>query len=78
MREFDAICPRPVREFTASDIKRLRKESQVPAHPLLQTDDGNADQTATGDCGSQRVGSGTARLCGAGVRATFITMAKSE
>ena len=25
MREFDAICPPPVREFTATDIKRLRE-----------------------------------------------------
>jgi len=26
MREFDAICPPPVREFGAEDIKRLRKK----------------------------------------------------
>ena len=25
MREFDAICPPPVREFDAADIKRLRE-----------------------------------------------------
>jgi putative transcriptional regulator len=25
MREFDAICPPPVREFSAGDIKRLRQ-----------------------------------------------------
>ena len=25
MREFDAICPPPVREFNAADIKRLRE-----------------------------------------------------
>ncbi|AUN95737.1 MAG: DNA-binding transcriptional regulator [Azoarcus sp.] len=25
MREFDAICPPPVREFDADDIKRLRE-----------------------------------------------------
>ncbi|KGK42191.1 DNA-binding protein [Nitrincola sp. A-D6] len=25
MREFDAICPPPVREFSADDIKRLRE-----------------------------------------------------
>jgi putative transcriptional regulator len=25
MREFDAICPSPVREFSAADIKRLRE-----------------------------------------------------
>ena len=25
MREFDAICPPPVREFSATDIKRLRE-----------------------------------------------------
>jgi putative transcriptional regulator len=25
MREFDAICPAPVRAFTAEDIKRLRE-----------------------------------------------------
>jgi len=25
MREFDAICPPPVRKFTAEDIKRLRE-----------------------------------------------------
>lgn len=24
MRQFDAICPAPVREFEAADIKRLR------------------------------------------------------
>ena len=28
MREFDAICPPPVREFSAADIKRLREELQ--------------------------------------------------
>jgi putative transcriptional regulator len=26
MREFDAICPPPVREFNAEDIKRLREK----------------------------------------------------
>ncbi|PWC18862.1 helix-turn-helix domain-containing protein [Brenneria corticis] len=26
MREFNTICPPPVREFSADDIKRLRKE----------------------------------------------------
>jgi putative transcriptional regulator len=26
MREFDAICPTPVREFTAADIKQLREQ----------------------------------------------------
>ncbi|PAT30706.1 transcriptional regulator [Vandammella animalimorsus] len=26
MREFDAICPPPVREFSAADIKRLRED----------------------------------------------------
>jgi putative transcriptional regulator len=26
MREFDAICPPPVREFSAADIKQLREE----------------------------------------------------
>ena len=25
MREFDAICPPPVREFSAADIRRLRE-----------------------------------------------------
>ncbi|QVQ28982.1 helix-turn-helix domain-containing protein [Achromobacter deleyi] len=25
MREFDAICPPPVRDFSATDIKRLRE-----------------------------------------------------
>lgn len=25
MRDFDAICPPPVREFSAADIKRLRE-----------------------------------------------------
>ncbi len=25
MREFDAICPPPVRDFSAADIKRLRE-----------------------------------------------------
>ena len=28
MREFDAICPPPVREFSAADIKRRREELQ--------------------------------------------------
>lgn len=41
MREFDAICPPPVREFSAVDIKRLRealKFSQpVFAHHLHTT-----------------------------------------
>ena len=41
MREFDAICPPPVREFSAADIKRLRqtlKFSQpVFAHHLHTT-----------------------------------------
>jgi len=41
MREFDAICPPPVREFSAKDIKRLRetlKFSQpVFAHHLHTT-----------------------------------------
>ena len=41
MREFDAICPPPVREFSARDIKRLRealKFSQpVFAHHLHTT-----------------------------------------
>jgi putative transcriptional regulator len=41
MREFDAICPPPVREFSADDIKRLRerlKFSQpVFAHHLHTT-----------------------------------------
>lgn len=26
MRKFDAICPPPVREFSAADIKRLREK----------------------------------------------------
>ena len=26
MREFDAICPAPVREFSATDIRRLREQ----------------------------------------------------
>ncbi len=29
MREFDAICPPPVREFSATDIKRLRESLEV-------------------------------------------------
>ena len=29
MREFDAICPPPVREFSAADIKRLREELKL-------------------------------------------------
>ena len=41
MREFDAICPPPVRRFSANDIKRLRetlKFSQpVFAHHLHTT-----------------------------------------
>lgn len=26
MREFDAICPSPVREFAAADVKQLRED----------------------------------------------------
>ena len=29
MREFDAICPPPVREFSATDIKRLRETLEL-------------------------------------------------
>ena len=40
MRQFDAICPPPVREFSATDIKRLRarlKFSQPVFAHLLHT-----------------------------------------
>ena len=41
MREFDAICPSPVREFSADDIKRLRQtlrfSQTVFAHHLHTT-----------------------------------------
>ncbi len=41
MREFDAICPPPVREFSAADIKRLREDLKfsqpVFAHHLHTT-----------------------------------------
>ena len=41
MREFHAICPPPVREFNAEDIKRLREELKfsqpVFAHHLHTT-----------------------------------------
>lgn len=41
MREFDAICPPPVRAFSASDIKRLRESLRfsqpVFAHHLHTT-----------------------------------------
>lgn len=41
MREFDAICPPPVREFSANDIKRLRRSLKfsqpVFAHYLHTT-----------------------------------------
>ena len=40
MRQFDAICPPPVREFSAADIKRLRerlKFSQPVFAHLLHT-----------------------------------------
>jgi len=40
MREFDAVCPPPVREFSAKDIKRLRerlKFSQPVFAHLLHT-----------------------------------------
>jgi putative transcriptional regulator len=41
MREFDAICPPPVREFSAKDIKRLREtlrfSQPVFAHHLHTT-----------------------------------------
>ena len=41
MREFDAICPPPVREFSADDIKRLREalhfSQPVFAHHLHTT-----------------------------------------
>ncbi|MFT3907242.1 MAG: DNA-binding transcriptional regulator [Steroidobacteraceae bacterium] len=41
MREFDALCPPPVREFSADDIKRLRERlnfsQPVFAHHLHTT-----------------------------------------
>ncbi len=41
MREFDAICPSPVREFSAADIKQLREKLRfsqpVFAHHLHTT-----------------------------------------
>ena len=41
MRDFDAICPAPVREFSAADIKRLRERLRfsqpVFAHHLHTT-----------------------------------------
>lgn len=41
MREFDAICPPPVREFSADEIKRLREKLKfsqpVFAHHLHTT-----------------------------------------
>lgn len=41
MREFDAICPPPVREFSAEEIKRLREKlhfsQPVFAHHLHTT-----------------------------------------
>lgn len=41
MREFDAYCPPPVREFSAEDIKRLREKLKfsqpVFAHHLHTT-----------------------------------------
>lgn len=40
MRQFDAICPPPVREFSADDIKRLREKlhfSQPVFAHLLHT-----------------------------------------
>lgn len=41
MREFDAICPPPVRDFSATDIKRLREKLKfsqpVFAHHLHTT-----------------------------------------
>jgi len=41
MREFDALCPPPVRAFTSADIKRLREElnfsQPVFAHHLHTT-----------------------------------------
>lgn len=41
MREFDTVCPPPVREFSADDIKRLREALQfsqpVFAHHLHTT-----------------------------------------
>ncbi|TAM61628.1 MAG: DNA-binding transcriptional regulator [Rhodanobacter sp.] len=41
MREFDAICPPPVREFSAEDIKHLREKLKfsqpVFAHHLHTT-----------------------------------------
>lgn len=41
MREFDAICPPPVREFSANDIKHLREKLKfsqpVFAHHLHTT-----------------------------------------
>jgi putative transcriptional regulator len=40
MRHFDAICPPPVREFSAADIRRIRERlnfSQPEFAHLLQT-----------------------------------------
>lgn len=41
MREFDALCPPPVRPFTAADIKKLREQLKfsqpVFAHHLHTT-----------------------------------------
>jgi putative transcriptional regulator len=41
MREFDAICPPPVRDFSPSEIKHLREglrfSQPVFAHPLHTT-----------------------------------------
>ena len=41
MRQFDALCPRPVREFDAADIRRLRRSLKfsqpVFAHHLHTT-----------------------------------------
>lgn len=41
MREFDTICPSPVREFSAADIRRLREQLKfsqpVFAHHLHTT-----------------------------------------
>ena len=34
MRQFDAICPAPVREFSGADIKQLREKLKF-SHPVF-------------------------------------------
>jgi putative transcriptional regulator len=51
MREFDAICPPPIRDFSANDIKRLREDlnfSQPVFARYLNTSESTVEKWETG------------------------------